>query len=306
MKFSPKTLIRPAMLIVPLGIGFCLPGVRELAAPPWNMLRWTLCLMIFINVLQIKFADLKPHREHFYLLLTNILVGTGSFFLLKYLYPASVVPAQAAFFAGIAPTAASAAVIISLLNGRVGFAVTAFVISNIGIACALVFLLPLITGNFSVAFFYDVLKSLTLVIALPLLLAQVVQRVFPRLLDHMKFLKNLSLCFWSFSLFIMGGIARGYFDASAENAGMMIWVTCGISLALCVLNFLGGRLLSRRFSRETSQLLGQKNTSFAIFIALEYASGVAALSTIFYVLFHNLWNSCQLFIQQNRPEKEGD
>ena len=50
----------------------------------------------------------------------------------------------------------------------------------------------------------------------------------------------------------------------------------------------------REFSREGSQSLGQKNTTFTIYLALTYASPLIALGPTCYVIWHNLWNSWQL------------
>ncbi len=50
----------------------------------------------------------------------------------------------------------------------------------------------------------------------------------------------------------------------------------------------------REFAREASQSLGQKNTSFTIYLALTYANPLVALGPTCYVLWHNLWNSWQL------------
>ena len=50
----------------------------------------------------------------------------------------------------------------------------------------------------------------------------------------------------------------------------------------------------REFPREASQSLGQKNTSFTIYLALTYANPLVALGPTCYVLWHNLWNSWQL------------
>ncbi|MBO7330105.1 MAG: hypothetical protein J6W00_15185 [Lentisphaeria bacterium] len=293
-----KKLIRPLMLVVPLIAGCFVPEARELAAAPVNFIRWALFVMIFLNLLQVRFADLKPCREHFLVLAVNILMGIVPFFLLRLFYPDSVIIAQSAFFIGIAPTAAAAAVIISLLDGKVGFAVTGFVITNIGISCALTGLLPLVTGNISWHFFLDVLYSLATVIALPFIIATVTRKVFPKILNYMGILKNISLILWSVSLFIMAAIARNFYDENAGNSLKLILTMMVISLIICIANFSIGSLLSKRFRRESSQILGQKNTTFVLFVALEYASGAAALGTIFYVLFHNLWNSIQLCLHQ--------
>ncbi|MBQ9787286.1 MAG: hypothetical protein IJW33_03860 [Lentisphaeria bacterium] len=293
-----KKLIKPLMLIIPLIAGIFVPQARVLAAEPVNFIRWALFVMIFLNLLQVRFADLKPCREHLYVFTVNILMGVVPFLLLKWLFPATPVVAEAAFFTGIAPTAAAAAVIISLLDGKVGFAVTGFVITNLGISAVLIVLLPLIMGNVNSAFFLDVLCSMLTVIALPLILAQMTRKIFPAILNYIGILKNISLLLWSMSLFIMAAIARNYFDENADGSIWMILSMLVISLCICVANFTVGKFLSRRYRHESSQILGQKNTTFVIFLALEYSSGITALATIFYVIFHNVWNSIQLFIHQ--------
>jgi bile acid:Na+ symporter, BASS family len=68
-----------------------------------------------------------------------------------------------------------------------------------------------------------------------------------------------------------------------------------------VVNFSLGYLIGgRTFAREASQSLGQKNTTFTIYLALTYASPLIALGPTFYVVWHNLWNSWQLH-RAHRP-----
>ncbi|MBR7130622.1 MAG: hypothetical protein IKC82_01355 [Lentisphaeria bacterium] len=301
-----KKLIRPAMLLLPLAAGVFLPQLAFLAQEPYNFIRWALMGMIFLNLLQINFADLKPCREHFILLLVNIALGIVPFWILKYTFPDSPVPAQAAFFTGIAPTAAAAAVVVSLLGGRTGFAVTGFVISNLGIALALLFLLPLVTGNFSAAFFGNVFHTLVMVIAIPLLCARTVRRFFPQILRYKERLKTVSLSLWSLSLLVISSVARRNFDLNSGYAPGFLLLLIIIPLVLCIAGFAFGWLTARKdYRRDASQILGQKNTTFAIYIALEYACTTVALAPIFYVLFHNLWNSIQLSLYKDKNrEKE--
>ena len=290
-----KKLIRPAMLILPLCTGMFFPQAAFLAGAPYNFIRWALGVMIFCNVLQINFADLKVRKEHFAVLGVNILMGVIPFYILKFLLPSGEIYSHAAFFAGIAPTATSAAVIVSLLNGDVGFAVTGFLVTNIGISLVLLLLIPLISGDFSASFMLNVLWSIISTIIIPMGCARIIRHVYPEILNHRDELKNLTLVLWSASLFVIAAVARKYFD---QNAGASLWslaVTGVIAAVVCALNFTIGYFLSRgKFRKEASQILGQKNTTFAISLAIEYSSGIAALSAIFYVLFHNLWNSLQL------------
>ena len=293
------------MLIVPLTVGWFVPQAGVLGGEPFNFIRWALCLMLFINVLQISFDDLKPCREHFLVLLLNILMGVVPYLCLKWLFPGNPVLANGAFFTGIAPTAVSAAVIISLLRGRVGFAITGFIISNVGICLALLGLLPWITGNMNFSFFLTVLNTLVMVIALPLCCARIVRKLVPGILKYDKKLKQITLVLWSLTLFVVAAVARCNYETNAHASGGTIRTLIGISFVICALNFLLGYLVARKdYRRDTSQILGQKNTTFAIFLVLEFSSGTAALCTIFYVLFHNLWNSIQLACHREPENKE--
>ena len=294
-----KKLIRPAMLIVPLTAGWFVPQAAILAAEPVNFIRWALCLMLFLNILPVSFADLKPCREHFIVLLLNIAMGVIPYLLLKFLIPGNEDFAQGAFFTGIAPTAVSAAVIVSLLNGKVGFAITGFIISSLGICLALLGLLPWVTGNLNINFFFSVLNTLLTVIALPLICARITGKIFPKIVEYTAVLKKITLYLWSFTLFIVAAVARKNFEANSDSSAISIWILLAVSLVICALNFLLGYLCARKdYRRDASQILGQKNTTFAIFLVLEYSSGSAPLCTIFYVLFHNLWNSAQLAWQR--------
>jgi hypothetical protein len=64
------------------------------------------------------------------------------------------------------------------------------------------------------------------------------------------------------------------------------------SSALVILHW--GAIGGRGLVRECSQSLGQKNTTFTIFLALTYGRPLIALGPTCYVIWHNLWNAWQL------------
>ena len=80
-----------------------------------------------------------------------------------------------------------------------------------------------------------------------------------------------------------------------------------VSFLLCAVNFTLGKMLGgKEFSRESSQTLGQKNTTLTIFLALSFGTPESALGPVFYVLWHNLWNAFQMFRYDNQktnPER---
>ena len=121
-----KILIRPAMIVVPLAVGFFFPQAGILAKSPDNVVRISLFFMIFMASLGIEFRDLQPVRDHWKLLIANVLMGLIPYWLCKWFLPDHPELALIVFFIGITPTAAASSVIISLLNGKVGFGLTGF------------------------------------------------------------------------------------------------------------------------------------------------------------------------------------
>ena len=92
-----------------------------------------------------------------------------------------------------------------------------------------------------------------------------------------------------------------------NNPQLSRWIiveSCLIAMVICTLNFtLGYYLGEKGLRREASQSLGQKNTTLTIYLALVYASPLAAMGVISYVLWHNSYNAIQLFLVDRKKQK---
>jgi hypothetical protein len=75
---------------------------------------------------------------------------------------------------------------------------------------------------------------------------------------------------------------------AATGALLIRWLIMGMLFLV---------FLQTKLSREASQSLGQKNTTFTIYLALTFANPLVALGPTCYVLWHSLWNSWQLHPQ---------
>ena len=96
-------------------------------------------------------------------------------------------------------------------------------------------------------------------------------------------------------MFLITANASDFVRQHAEIPHLQLAQIAGTSLLVCAANFALGRWIGgREFPREASQALGQKNTTFTIYLALAYASPLVALGPTCYVIWHNLWNSWQL------------
>ncbi|MDD3155168.1 MAG: hypothetical protein PHS41_09890 [Victivallaceae bacterium] len=299
-----KTLIRPAMIFVPFAAGVIFPQAHVLNDPPINAVRYCLITMVFLSCLQMRLGDLKIRKEHWMILGLNLLMGIAPYALFRVLMPDEKVLALAAFFVGITPTATAAPVVVAFLNGRIGFALTGFTITNVGVSLSLLVLLPLVANNFTMAFAGNVAWTLVQVLVFPFVLAMLVRGIYPPAQQWPKRAKTFSFSLWSFTLFVLASIARQHFIDNPDESFLRVLAVAGISLAICILNFtLGKQLSSKRYSRESSQILGQKNTTFSMYLALHYAGALVAMGPIFYVLWHNCWNAWQMYSYDRRKLK---
>ncbi len=290
-----KALIRPAMIVVPLVLGMFFPQASCLDV----LVSPLLVVMLFWVYLQLDVMDLRPRAAHWAILGANILIGVAAYLVFSLTGNRDL--ALAAFFVGITPTATAAPVIMNLLRGRVGFVVSGFFVTNVGVSLALVPLIPAVTGKLELDFMLRVLKSLLVIMALPLVLALALRRVAPAAETWPRRFKMLPLSMWSVMLFIISARASAFLRANRDVSPWTVVGIAGIAALLCAVNFTLGRfIVPRRLRREGSQTLGQKNTMLTLSLALSFASPLVALGPTFYVICHNAWNSCQLFIYDRR------
>ncbi len=293
-----KSLIRPAMIFVPLTFGFFVP----VAGGFGYLIRYLIAAMLYLIFLKLKFADRWIRKIHFYLLGWNIAYAVVPYLILNTFGYRQL--ALAAFFIGIAPTANAAPVIIGFLRGNVGFAVSGFLVCTVGVSLALPLLLSFVTGNFSTAFLRQVGGALGFVIVLPALLAFLTRAVHPAAEKWPAKLQNFSFALWSLCLLIVASETSLFLKRNTDIPHGILWQIAGLSLLMCIANFATGYWIApRRFRRECSQTLGQKNTNFTLYLALAFVNPLSAMGPIFYILWHNSYNAIQIFLFERRHKK---
>ena len=294
-----KSLIRPLMIAVAFLAGYFCPWAHEYN---W-MIRILLIIMLYLVCLQVKFKQLKPHFSHWKILAFNILVPLILWGILKLCGQEDF--AKIAFFTAITPTANAAPVIIRFLGGSVSYVVAAFIITNLGVSTAMLGLLPLVTGDFTLVFFLNVAVNLAIIIGVPIAAATVTRLFWQKAKEWPAKLANFSFFLWVVTLFIIAGSASFFIHNNPDISPMILLEIALMSAFICILNFAGGRFMGeKRYRREASQSLGQKNTTFTMFLALHFANPLVAMGPTFYVLWHNLWNALQMLIHDRRQMKK--
>ena len=282
-------IARTLAILSAITLGALIPQGHVLA----GAIRWLVIAMLFLVFLQTRLSRSALHRSHLVLLATNIALGFAGWGLGWIVGGRDI--ALAAFFCGITPTAIAAPVIISFLRGRVDYVVATFLLTNISIAALLPVLLPIVLGRATPDAFAQVLGSVGLVVFAPMLAAWLVRALHPPAAEWPARLRNVSFGMWVVTMFLITSNASDFLRKHSDMPHRVLIQIAVTTLIVCIANFAIGRLIGgREFGREASQALGQKNTTFTIYLALTYATPLVALGPTCYVIWHNLWNSWQL------------
>lgn len=298
-----KVFIRPAMIFIPFTLGISLQSafrfswhIGEVDLSLW-LIRIALMIMFLQICLRINLSEIKLRKEHFFILLANLAMGLVPYFILKTLGYETL--ALAAFFTGITPTANAAPVVMSFLEGKVGFVLTGFALTNIVIDILLIAILPMINGDVSLKFMYAVFEQLLVVVGIPILIATILRKKYPEVKNFASKLSTFNFSLWSFTLFVIAAKATEYFAATIDISWTSSIEIAILSAIICAMNFGIGRIItSSEFSREASQTLGQKNTTLTIFLSLLFGgtnAAIVSLGPTFYVLWHNTYNAIQMY-----------
>ena len=269
-------------------------GALVPAAHVWaGMIRLLVMTNLFFVFLEARPTWAAYRGSHVGLLAANLGIGFAAWGVGWVVGGREV--ALAAFFAGIAPTAIAAPAIVSFLRGRVDYVVAAFFLTNLGIAALLPLLLPLVLGRATPHVFAAVARSVGLVVFVPLVIAWILRRLHPPAVGWPARRRNLSFGVWVTAIFLTTANASNFVRQQESAPLGVLAQIAGVTLAVCVAGFVVGRVIGgREFPTEASQSLGQKNTTFTIYLALTYATPLIALGPTCYVIWHNLWNSWQL------------
>jgi BASS family bile acid:Na+ symporter len=204
--------------------------------------------------------------------------------------------ALAAFITGIAPTAIAAPVIIGFIQGQVEYVLGAVLLSNVVMSFVLPIALPFIVGDVVKISVWQVLQPVLVTMFVPLILARAIHLLPQRTQSMIRGGKALSFPLWLLALFITCAKAADFLRNNLTASVSTVLSIALISLIICTVNFsFGAALGGERFRQESSQSLGQKNNSFVIWVALTFVNPLVAMGPTFYIFYHNLYNSWQIY-----------
>lgn len=284
-------------LIVTMILGVLLPQLYVLSF----LVRYLLMIMLFLSFLDLQIQFSTFRQGVWRVLAANLAVAFLAYALLS-LFDDNL--ALTAFLTGVAPTATASPVLVSFVGGQVPFVVASVLLTNIAVALVVPLVLPgLVGANLQIST-WQVLQPVLLVMFIPLILARLVDQLPAPAQALFRRAKRYNFLVWLFNLLIVSANASNF--VRSQNAGSLLplFHIALVSLLLCILNFgLGALIAKTGFRQESSQALGQKNITFVIWIALTFINPMAAMGPTFYIIYHNLYNSWQIyrFEQSNQP-----
>jgi bile acid:Na+ symporter, BASS family len=276
-------------LLLTMLIGACVPQASALSF----MVQYLLMAMLFFAFLDIEFKPERFHKGVIWVLLANFTVAFAAYAAFSRL---SLDLGMAAFITAIAPTAIASTVIVSFIEGNVDFMVAAVLLTNIAMALIVPFVLPYVVGAKVQISTWQVLQPTLITMFVPLILARLAVRLPQKARSLVRAGKRFSFPLWIANLFLVSAKASDFILRENSGSLALIGQIALVSLLVCVVNFALGALLGgRRYWQESSQALGQKNNSFSIWLALTFVNPLAAMGPTFYVLYHNLYNTWQIY-----------
>ncbi|HMK38467.1 MAG TPA: hypothetical protein VK569_03945 [Bacteroidota bacterium] len=288
---------RTAGLFIAMGAGALFPGAHGGA----YLIPWLVAVMLFLSSLDLSLGPGSFRGNVWWILVANLAIAVAGFFMFL---PVDRNLALVAFLTGVTPTAVSAPVIIGFLDGRVEYVVASVLITNLFMAVMLPFALPLLVGSEADISIADALRSVILVVLVPLGLSRGAALLPDNVRRTIGRVKPLSFSLWLVALFLVMSKSSHFLRNDPGVPAGKVLAIAAISFVICVVNFAAGALLGgKRYRREASQALGQKNNSLTIWLALTFVNPVVALGPTCYVLYHNVYNSLQLFAFERKRKR---
>ena len=290
--------------------------------------------MLTLSFLKIRPRDLRLHRWHVVLLSVQavlFIVCALAAMACRESYIERLA-FESAMICFVCPTATASAVIVQKLNGSLSGIVTYIVLCNIMVTVLSSVFLPLVEPQNGMTFLTELIMIMRKVFPLllcPLFLAFAIRYFAPGLMQILLRIRDMTFYLWLVALALAIMVTVRTIIESSIDSGLLACFAA-VSLVCCLIQFWAGRRIGRKFfstqeteswagrckeksggsAQETknmeygdavrrseitaAQAFGQKNTIFAIWMALVFLNPLTSVVGGFYSIWHNVINAWQL------------
>jgi len=255
--------------------------------------------ILLLNYVAVDMKKLRLTMLDFWIMLFQIVVSLGSYYLAKAL-GASEFVAQGILGGVLCPVAASSVVIATMLGANRETVTTYTIVGNLMVAIVA----PIYFSFIGKLQDLPLLQSMWLIfrriaptIALPFFVALFLQRIAPKANAFLCRYKGVSFYLWAAALTITLGQTIDFMFLNGREELPGILILGGASIFFCIVQFVVGKWLGGKYGDRVAggQLLGQKNSAMGIWIANTYLLPLASVFPALYSIWQNLFNSWQLW-----------
>lgn len=264
----------------------------RVTAPFGGVVPWIISSMLFFSVLNMSPRAAAPRPKHFLLLVLQLGIGAVLYFVLSRW---NALLATSLFMCFLAPAAAAAGAMTSLMDGDTGFA-TGYTIVTHGLICLLApFLLPLLDAHSQLPFWTlsgQIALLVIRMVMLPISLAWLVRGGMKAMGKTPHPPKKLTYLLWLSSLiFILGKGVSFVAKEGTEQIGLLVG-SFAVGLLACAIQFTLGSYLARRIGVDEvacRQSMGQKNTALTLWLCISFMHPLVAPGIAGYIAWQNFF-----------------
>lgn len=288
--------IKSYMMPISMGVGIVFyPVLSQLSF----LTPYLIFFMLLLSYSNLSFRLIRFTRLHLYLLSVQLLGSIAVYTILSYFVDPVV--AEGATICILAPTATSAIVITSMLEGNTASLAAYSLLSNLAVAIVVPIFFTVIGENFTgTSFwgeFWQIGWRIFLLLILPFIISIAISQISPRTHSFIRKQKHLSFYLWNIALIIVSARTVRFLLVEGEGHFQIVCLTSFFALIICISQFLIGRRLGKRYNDTVAggQGLGQKNTILAIWMAQSYLNPISSIGPGAYILWQNIINSYQVW-----------
>lgn len=291
-----RSYVLPFAIVVGLVFHRYLVGLREVTP-------WLIFSILLLNDVAVDMKKLKVTMLHVWIMLFQIVVSLGSYFLFK-AFGASELVAQGVLVGVLCPVAAASVVIATMLGANRETVTTYTIVGNLMVAIVAPIYFSFI-GILQELPFLDsvwlIFRRVAPIIALPFFLALFLQKFLPGVNAFLCRYKGLSFYLWAAALTITLGQTIDFLFLEGQKEVSNILIMSGASIIFCIIQFAVGKRLGGKYGDRIAggQILGQKNSAMGIWLANTYLMPLASVFPALYSIWQNLFNSWQMWRKEH-------
>lgn len=285
------------------------PGTGAVVSRIIGILQPTLIFgMLFITFCKISPTELKPCRWHAWLMLVQVtLFALLAGVLILFPQIPGRLLIESAMICFICPTACAAAVVCAKLGGNAAHLTSYILLINMAAALIIPLIVPLVNpheGQTFMTTFLLVLRRVFPTLICPLMLAWGIRYTMPQLARYLQNTGDTAFYLWTIALTMAIGVTTRSIAHSHVPLPTLIGIAL-VALVCCWVQFGIGRYLGAPQNDRIAagQAIGQKNTVFAIWMAYTFLTPITAIAGGFYSVWHNLFNSYQLYKKRKEVKR---